>query len=321
MVNGIVDESLYEAENGFVRSVSMTLRSDGSLRIQDDGRGLPAESLVAMLLNSYLNWNSIRIQRDTLPIAVACSLSNRLRIENRYEGRGFVQDFEMGIPLGPPTDLGQSAMTGIVLEFMPDIAIFPRVRLNSTLLCERLKECAMLHSGVRVSFLDESTRAVNPFFFEAGIRSFVTKLNESRTPLHDVAVFQDQHQGISFEVGVQFCDERENVMRGYVNDYRCDVGTHLTGVRVALTQSLKRFARACDSISNELLQWTSSDKGVTSLVSIRMAEPQFAGATKHKLMSSNVRKVLAKEVGKYLDEFFASNPDAATAIIREGLRQ
>jgi DNA gyrase subunit B len=321
MVNDILDDALCEAAKGFARSISIILRRDGSLKIQDDGRGLQAAFLEDALLKTRLHWKSYRIERDILPIAVACCLSDRLRIENRHEGRRFVQEFQKGIPLGQPMESGPFEESGIVLEFMPDVEIFPDARLNSAILRERLEECALLHSGIRISFLDESTGAESRFNFENGIRSFVTKLNESRTALHDVAVFRGQEQGIGFEVGIQFCKERHEVMQGYVNDYRCDMGTHLTGVRVALTQSLKRFARAADSFSNASIQWASRGKGLTAVISIRMAEPHFYGSTREKLASLDVQNVLVKEFGKRLDEYFAANPNAATAIIRAGLHQ
>ena len=214
-----------------------------------------------------------------------------------------------------------SPAVGIRLEIVPDAEIFRVALFKNTVIRDRLEECALLHSGVRISFLDESSGVASHFNFETGIRSYVQKLNVGRTPLHAVAVFKGEEQGVSFEVGIQFCAERREIIRGYVNDYRCDMGTHLTGIRIALTKSLKKAARTSGSFSQMSIRWASKDKGLTSVISIRISNPQYYGATKHKLRSPSVRKVLTTEIGKCLDKFFADDPDAAASIIREGLHE
>lgn len=326
MVDDVVANSLDEVGSGYARTITAALKSDGSLMITDDGRGLPPVLDIALKTPWFPDPRAARsdsapTERNVFAIAVATALSEWMRLETKFEGKSFVQEYRAGLPLGPPIDVGESANAGISMTFMPDREIFSETRLCSTLLRDRLQERALLHSGVRISFRDEATGTNEQFDFEDGIRAFVEQLNPGRMPLHDIALIRGEQCGIEFEVGIQFCRERDEIMRAYVNDRRCDVGTHLTGLRVALTQSLKRFARTSGQSPNGSFKWSSANKGLTAVISIRMEQPEFLGASRDKLRSPEVQQVLTSEVGKRMDEYFIANPDAATAIIQAVLHE
>ncbi|MEI8383597.1 MAG: hypothetical protein WCJ09_26005 [Planctomycetota bacterium] len=323
MVDDIVAASLEEVGSGYARSITTALNADGSLLIADDGRGLPPVLDIALKTPWFPDPKAVRLDsapmgRNVFAIAVATALSEWMRLETKFEGRSFVQEYRAGLPLGPPMDVRDSANAGISMTFMPDREIFSDTRLCSTLLRDRLQECALLHSGIKISYADEAAGTNEQFDFEDGIRSLVEPLNRDRIALHDIALIRGEQCGIKFEVGIQFCQERKEIIRAYVNNCRCDVGTHLTGLRVALTQSLKRFARTSSQFSNDSFRWSSTNKGLTAVISIRMERPEFRGSTKNELKSSEVQHVLALEVGKQMDEFFITNPGAATAIIHAG---
>jgi DNA gyrase subunit B len=326
MVDDIVASSLEEAGRGYARSITVALNADGSLLIADDGRGLPPVLDVALKTPWFPDpragvLGSVPPERDVFAIAVATSLSEWLRLQTKFEGRSFSQEYRTGLPMGQPLDLGNSGDAGISLTFMPDREIFSDTRLCAALLRDRLQECAMLHSGVGISFADEAAGANELFDFNDGIRVLVEELNRGRMPLHDVALIRGEQCGLEFEVGVQFCRERRDIVRAFVNDRRCDVGTHVTGLRVALTQSLKRFARRNDQFSDGSFPWSSTNKGLTAVISIRMEQPEFLGASRDKLRSPRARQVLTSDVGKRMEEYFIAHPDAATSIIKAGLSE
>lgn len=324
MVDDIVAASLEEVGRGYAQSITTSLNADGSLLIADDGRGLPPvlEAPLITTLISYpraVRLDSAATERNVFAIAVATALSEWMRLETKFEGRLFMQEYRAGLPLGPPMDMGDSANAGVSMTFMPDHEIFSETRLCSTLLRDRLQECALLHSGIKISYADEAAGTNEQFAFEDGIRSLVEPLNRDRRTLHDIAVILGEQGGIKFEVGIQFCQERTEIIRAYVNDLRCDLGTHLTGLRVALTQSLKKFARTSGQYPDGSFKWSSANKGLTAVISIRMERPEFRGSSKDALNSPEVQHVLALEVGKQLGEYFIVNPGAATAIIQAGL--
>lgn len=338
MVFDIIANSLAEAAKGFVRSIAVSLKSDGSLAISDDGRGFPSTSHpkfgkpVLEVVMTEPSWPDQadghseigRAWRNSWAYAVANSLSEWLRIESSSQGRSFAQEFRAGVACGPPTDLGTIQPTsGITVTLKPDRSIFADGALSFPLMRERLREFALLHSGVTIRFLDEVTRSEQAFHFDDGIMEFVKLLNQSRKPIHEVIpIIRGEKHGIQYEVGIQFCHEREDIVLSFVNDEKSLLGgTHVTGVRLGVTNSLKRYARQAsdEDWMDGRVQWTSEGSGMTAAISIRMDRPEFAGATKAKLANKEVLTILAPAVAKVMGEFFTENSEVATAIIRAGL--
>ena len=185
MVDDIVASSLEEVGRGYARSITVALNADGSLMIADDGRGLPPVLDIALKTPWFPDpraggLGSVPPERDVFAIAVATALSEWLRLETKFEGRSFSQEYRTGLPIGQPLDLGDSDDAGISLTFMPDHEIFSDTRLCSTLLRDRLQECAMLHSGVGISFADEAVGANELFDFNDGT-SFVPRQHETES--------------------------------------------------------------------------------------------------------------------------------------------
>lgn len=312
VVDEIVTTSLV---SGSAKSVTVRLREDGSITISDDGSSLPAP-LEEWLTNPPFpdfKQGTPRL-RDPVwrmwAIAIANALSEHFRIESG--GEHGVQEFRAGAPLGPPITKEGDRQKGNSVSFRPDPAIFRKPQFSSTALRRRLDELSLLHSGISISFDDEASSTSDEFRYECGISEFVKDLNRERTPLHESLVFRGEEVGITFEVGIQFCTEPDEIIRAYVNDRFCpDGGTHVTGVRIGLTRSLKKAVMSQQKFS-------AKDKGLTAVVSIRMESPQWMGASRSSLGTPEARTVLASQVGKQMTEFFSANPDAARAIARIG---
>jgi DNA gyrase subunit B len=316
IVDDILVTSLF---SGFARSLAVALKKDGSISIAVDGRGfsMPLEGCLTNppVPTNFHNWNDCAWR--IWAIAVANCLSERFTIQVDVVGKVFIQEYRAGAPIGPAAEVRGKAPSGISVAFTPDREIFSDLTFSPIALRNRLEELASLHTGVSISYSDESAAISEHFLFEDGIQAFVERLNQGRRPLHDAVVIRDEKDGIQFEVGIQFCKERQEVIRAYANDWCCpDWGTHVTGVRIALTRSLKRAARMVRALSDRQLKWSTKDNGLTAVISVRMESPQFMGASRSNLGSPEVQRLLAAQIGKRMLELFVANSDAAESIIR-----
>ena len=309
-LHNIVDDILTNTlASGCAKSVAVRLAEDGSITISDDGLNLPAP-LEEWLTNPSPDFS--RPQRDPVWRMWAFAIANALSKHFRIEAQGVIQEFQAGAPARPPIKTERDCQSGICVSFKPDPVIFSETQISSVALRRRLEELSLLHSGVKISFDDKSSATTEEFQFSCGIQQFVKNLNRDRIPLHDVIMVEGEAKGIDFEVGIQFCNKPDEVIRSYVNDRYCpDRGTHVTGVRIGLTRALKKAVIGQQKLS-------AKDKGLTAVISIRMDAPQFMGACRSSLATPVARTVLASHVGTQLTEYFSTNPDVARAIVQTG---
>jgi DNA gyrase subunit B len=321
MVRQLVFNSLAEFAAGHGRSLQVTLHTDGSVDIADEGRGIdPAthpvlgQPLLEAVFTTVLCGSSSG--RNCLDYAVANALSDWLHVETWGDGQAHRQEFRRGEPVAPPKRVDTRTGSGVRVTLHPDPTIFPDPRFSFTVLRDWLRECAYLHSGNRISVADRTTGAEERFEFQDGIRAFVQALNHDRQPLHpEVLVARGELENVRFEVGLQWCREPEEVVWSFANG-RATLhgGTHVAGLRTALTRAVKDLLRKKNPSNAQKVTGDDVRTGLTAIVSVQMAEPEYRGATRTWLNNESPRRVIAVGVGRYLRQFFAANPAVAATV-------
>ncbi len=325
MLFQLVADSLAEAAEGYGRSLGVVLKPDGSLVVEDEGRGIDptphpvlGKPLLQAVLTEILAPGAGPPGRNWLDYAVANALSEWLLMESRHSGQVFRQEFRGGEPVAAPQQIGTCSSSGIRLAYKPDPIIFTDSRCSYSVVRDRLREYAFLHSGVRVSVSDEATGEMERFDFEDGIRAFVQWLSRGHQPVHpDVLVVRGEQEGVKYEVGLQWCQEEDEVMRSFVNDHETTYGgTHVSGFRDAVTRSLNTFIREQGPQDGRVLEGDQARSGLTAVVSVRLARPEFAGATKSSLQNIEAHRAVGAGVRRFLQRLFESNPGVAEAVVQ-----
>jgi len=336
LVYEVVDNSIDEAMAGFCRNIHVTLHTDGSVSVVDDGRGIPVDihpesgksALEVVLTKVHAGG---KFDHDTYKVSgglhgvgvtVVNALSEWLEAEVRRNGQVWQQDFEQGKPEGPVRALGPAKTTGTTIRFLPDGTIFPRIDFDYDTLEKRLRELAFLNKGVRIRLTDE--RGDEPkdaeFFSSEGLSEFVAYLNRAQTPLHPPVVFigRDDERAVEVELAMQYNDSISEMVVSYCNNINTiEGGTHLTGFRAALTRTLNQYAKSVAPAKNKDLTITGEDfkEGLTAIISVRVPDPQFEGQTKTKLGNSEVEGIVTRIVNEKLSEYLETTPAAAKRIV------
>jgi DNA gyrase subunit B len=336
LVYEVVDNSIDEAMAGFCRHIHVTLHTDGSASVVDDGRGIPVDThadtgksaLEVVLTKVHAGG---KFDHDTYKVSgglhgvgvtVVNALSDWLEAEIRRDGQVWRQEYEQGQPQGPVRVIGPAKITGTTIRFLPDLAIFPRIDFDYDTLEKRLRELAFLNKGVRIRLTDE--RGVEPkdaeFFSSEGLSEFVAFLNRAQTVLHQPVILcgRDDERAVEVEVAIQYNDSISEMVVSYCNNINTvEGGTHLTGFRAALTRTLNQYAKAAAPAKSKDLTITGEDfkEGLTAIISVRVPDPQFEGQTKTKLGNSEVEGIVTRVVNEKLGEYLETTPAAAKKII------
>jgi DNA gyrase subunit B len=336
LVYEVVDNAIDEAMAGYCRNIHVTLHTDGSVSVVDDGRGIPVDihadtgksALEVVLTKVHAGG---KFDHDTYKVSgglhgvgvtVVNALSEWLDAEVRRDGQLWRQEYEQGKPLGPVRAVGPAKVTGTTIRFLPDQSIFPRIEFDYDTLEKRLRELAFLNKGVRIRLTDE--RGDEPkdveFFSSEGLSEFVAYLNRAQAVLHSPVVFsgRDEERAVEVEVALQYNDSISETVVSYCNNiHTVEGGTHLTGFRAALTRTLNHYARTEGPSKSKDLTITGEDfkEGLTAIVNVRVPDPQFEGQTKTKLGNSEVEGIVARVVNERLAEFLEMTPGVAKRII------
>lgn len=334
MVYEIVDNSVDEALAGHCHNIEVVLYPDGSVRVVDDGRGIPVE------VHPRYGKSALEIVMTTLHAggkfshelykvsgglhgvgaSVVNALSEWLEAKVRRNGKLYYQRYERGKPTTSVEVLGEAEGTGTDIWFKPDPMIFGSYELRYSILAERLRELAFLNKGVRFTIRDESTGTQEEFEYEGGIISFVEHLNRSRTVLHKPPMyFVRERDSIIVEIAMQYTDGFLESMHAFANNINTvEGGTHLTGFRAALTRTANEYLRK----RGERVELTGEDvrEGLTAVISVKLPNPQFEGQTKTKLANSEVKGVVESLVSEELGYFLDENPAVAEAILNKALQ-
>ena len=342
LVYEVVDNSIDEAMAGFAKNVKVIVNTDGSVTVEDDGRGIPVEPHEQLSKELGREVSTLEGVMTVLKfggkfekgayqtsgglhgvgVTVVNFLSQWCEVEVSRDGHVYQQEYERGIPLGPVQRVGTTKKVGTKTTFKPDATIFQTTKFTYDVLYKRLQELAFLNSGVRIEFLDERTNEGEQFYYERGITQFVEHLNRASDTLHkEVIYLSGEQDGIGLEIALQYSAEFTENLHSYVNNiHTFEGGTHVSGFRSALTRSLNNYGKK-ENIFPKDLTLTGDDfrEGLTTVISLRVPHPQFEGQTKTKLGNGEVEGIVNSAFGDFLAKYLEENPKVAKTIVRKAV--
>jgi len=334
----VVDNSIDEAMAGYATRIDVTITADGSLRVVDDGRGVPvgrhatgkdALEVVHTVLHAggKFGGSGYKVSGGLhgVGVSVVNALSEWLRVESARDGAVWAQEYVRGKPTTPVTKVGpQGDRRGTATIFRADPEMFDTTEFSFDAIAQRMRESAYLNKGLWIRLADERTDRERSFYFEGGLMSFVRHLNRNKDILHDRPIYVDRLDGTTrIEVALQYNDSfTENVYAFANNINTIDGGTHLTGFRTALTRSLNEFARKSGVLKDADGNLSGEDvrDGLTAVISVKLPNPEFEGQTKGKLGNAFVTPQVAAAVADGISQYLDENPADARRIVEQCLR-
>jgi DNA gyrase subunit B len=333
----IVDNSVDEALAGEADRIVVTLHSDGSLSVSDNGRGIPvgimraegrsALEVVLTVLHAggKFGGGGYKVSGGLhgVGMSVVNALSEKLQVWVHQDGKEHFQEYERGTPLAPVKVIGKSGRRGTIVRFWPDPKVFPDTRFDRDVILHRLREMAFLNKRLELVLDDENLGYPHTFYFEGGILSFVRHLNAGKGVVNQVPFYVDREiETTQIEIALQYNSTFVETVLSFANNiHTAEGGSHMTGFRAALTNALNRYARKAALLKDSDPNLTGEDvrEGLTAVISVKLLEPQFEGQTKTKLgnaeVQGHVSAVLAEALTQYLDE----NPGEGRRIIEKSL--
>lgn len=335
LVNEVVDNSIDEALGGYNDTINVTINKDGSVTVEDKGRGIPIDihpvekrsalEVVMTVLHAggKFDKDSYKVSGGLhgVGVSVVNALSEWCKVEVKRDGEIHFQEYERGIPKAPVKKIGKTKKneTGTTVTFKPDEEIFKVTKFNFETLAERMRELAYLNKTVTITIKDENENLEEKFRFKGGIVEFVKYLDETRTPFHKPIYIEGEKDGVPVEIAFEYSDAYSENLHTYVNNINTiEGGTHLVGFKTALTRTFNNYAYKNNLIKeNSKISLTGDDfrEGLTAVLSVKVMEPQFEGQTKTKLGNSEVKSAVETLVGEKLAEFLEENPSIGKKII------
>ncbi len=343
LVYEVVDNSIDEALAGYCTTISVIINEDNSITVRDDGRGIPVDImekeqrsalevvLTVLHAGGKFNKDSYKVSGGLHGVGVSCvnALSSHLCASVYRDGKEYRQEFERGKPLYPVKEIGTSSLRGTEITFKPDTQIFITTEYNFEILSSRLRELSFLNKGIKLLITDKRELEENgngehyleeTFYSEKGLSEFVNLLDENREKLTGIIHFENTKAEVPVEVAMQYNSSFSENVFSYVNNINTiEGGTHLAGFRRGLTRTLKTYAEKSGMLAKLKFDISGDDfrEGLTAVISIKVAEPQFEGQTKTKLGNSDVMGFVDQAVSGALSNYLEENPRDAKTIVQK----
>ncbi|WP_425267203.1 DNA gyrase subunit B [Aeoliella straminimaris] len=341
LVYEVVDNSIDEAMADYASEVQVTINGDGSVTVEDDGRGIPVErheqlseqmdrevsTLEGVMTVLKFGGKFTKGAYQTsgglhgVGVTVVNFLSEWAEVEVSRDGHVHHQEYERGVPKGPVRRVGATKKRGTKTTFKPDPQIFQATKYSYSTLLKRLQELAFLNQGVKITISDARTGDSETFQYEDGIRQFVEHLNRASDAIHpDVLYVNGEAEGVTVEIALQYSSEFTENVHSYVNNINTtEGGTHMSGFRSALTRCLNNYGKNAGMFKDLVPSGDDVREGLTAVISCRVPHPQFEGQTKTKLGNGEVEGIVNSVFGEFLAKYFEENPKTAKVIVNKAI--
>jgi DNA gyrase subunit B len=341
LVFEVVDNSIDEAMAGHATIVSVSINVDGSVTVEDDGRGIPTERHPQLSEEIGRDVSTLegvmtvlkfggKFQKGAyqtsgglhgVGVTVVNFLSEWCEVEVCRDGYVYYQEYERGVPKCDVRRVGHTTKRGTKTTFKPDPLIFPITKFAYATLQKRMQELAFLNQGVRITVSDARTGDHEAYQYDDGLRQYIEHLNRASEPVHaDVIYVKGDSEGVTVEVAVQYSAEYTENVHSYVNNINTtEGGTHLSGFRTALTRTINNYGKKSGVFKDLVPTGEDFREGLTAVISCRVPHPQFEGQTKTKLGNGEVEGIVNSLFGEFMSKFLEENPKAAKAICNKGL--
>lgn len=340
LVYEVVDNAIDEALAGYCQNIYVSIEEDGSIKVIDDGRGIPVEIhpktgkstvetvLTVLHAGGKFGKGGYKVSGGLhgVGVSVVNALSTQLKATVKRDGKIYLQEFKRGISQGNLREIGETDETGTMIEFTPDPEIFDEVEYRYETLEYRLRELAFLNKGISIVLEDKrrGSEQKNTFYYLGGLQEFVAFLNKNKTPIHsDVIYLEKRIDEYSVEIAMQYTDAYvENIYSFANNINTVEGGMHLIGFKSALTRTINDYIKKSNLLKNKEESLIGEDvrEGLTAIVSIKLPDPQYEGQTKTKLGNPPVRSVVESFLNEYFGAYLEENPQTTRIILDKALR-